>query len=1051
MDTRPIIEKLGIERAIRIDSTYNLLGSQKEVIDQIKEKGFNIDQIYFSQDEKNSYPAVFIKKVILFDTPTLKLIADIHKKAWNYKKVSFLYVYNDTEIRIYNCVETPVFITDNINYEEELKKKELASCKQSDKKRLDELTHIFSSVAIDSGSIWSTEEAAAIRNKIKLQQRVDQYLVESLTWAAEKLKEELEIKLIHKLILRSLFLLYLEDRGATDKKFYTQFKNNAKSYFDIVEDVEATYLLFEKLEEHFNGNVFSVEEDEIEKVKKKHLQIISRCFTSGYKDAPLFPGWRLFDFSIIQIELLSRIYENFLAKVDPKRKNDSGVHYTPPSLVELILNEKLPVDHCEKYNLKVLDPACGSGIFLVESFKRLVKRYENHHKRRLTDFETLKKLLTDNIYGIECDSNAIRVAAFSLYLALVDCLEPKTLWQVKRLPYLINDPDDKTLKEQGENLYKRDTIEENKEIESIDFELVVGNPPFGIETEKRKLPESIRTYCDKHGFAKEMVLPFLHKAAQFAPKGEIAMIFNTKILTNTSSTYQNFRKWLMQECYVEKVYNFSILRKAPKDFGGQLFGDAIGPISVVFYKKEQPENPNSRIVYYAPKTYVKSNVLEGIVIDSTDVKYLPREECQKPDTKIWKIAMWGGMNDWELIMRLSNSKLNLMGRFAENVNIKSGVGFQLLTQKKDKPKYSQLLTNLAYLDADFITKYYTPDDILRNVTKSIKSPKATDFYKKFYNVKDIAELEHLTAFRRLGDMEAFTNPHIVVKKGLEQNSVCASFIEKQCSFRDGVYGFYANNENIEELYLLLSYFNSKLSTYYLFMTISSYGVEREQIMKNEYLSIPVNLSNKQSLKIKEATKELLLRCKSKQFSHNSFENQEIETYINNNIDEVIYESLSLSVNDINLLHDSINYSIDLFHNQEKSKALYPVLQNQITEYGESICKELNDFLDGQDLFVNVTVYNNTNRFTPLMMIKLTHEETKKDSITTSNEKIDDQLKKLDQYLWKEESNGIYFRKKLNYYDGDDIYIIRPNQRRFWSRSMAIEDASELILEILNGD
>lgn len=115
------------------------------------------------------------------------------------------------------------------------------------------------------------------------------------------------------------------------------------------------------------------------------------------------------------------------------------------------------------------------------------------------------------------------------------------------------------------------------------------------------------------------------------------MIFNTKLLTNTSSTYQNFRKWLFNDCYVEKVYNFSILRNAPKDFGGQLFGSAIGPICIAFYQKEKPENGSDRIVYYAPKTYIKSNVLEGVVIDSTDVKYLPRKNAKNPTQKFGKL------------------------------------------------------------------------------------------------------------------------------------------------------------------------------------------------------------------------------------------------------------------------------------------------------------------------------------------------------------------------------------------------------------------------------
>jgi hypothetical protein len=128
--------------------------------------------------------------------------------------------------------------------------------------------------------------------------------------------------------------------------------------------------------------------------------------------------------------------------------------------------------------------------------------------------------------------------------------------------------------------------------------------------------------------------------------------------------------------------------------------------------------------------------------------------------------------------------------------------------------------------------------------------------------------------------------------------------------------------------------------------------------------------------------------------------------------------------------------------------LYPVISKQTTEYAKIISIELNDFLDGQNLFVNATVYN-ISRFTPLMMLKLSFNKKGKE-VSTSQEFVDEELKKIDKHLWEEKSSNIYFRKKLNYKIGDDIYIIRPNQRRFWSQSMALEDASELALEILNG-
>ncbi|MBZ4042777.1 N-6 DNA methylase [Flavobacterium hibisci] len=342
--------------------------------------------------ENEGQPALFLKEVESFDLQTLKLISEIQHICWNFQKVLFLYVYTKTEIRIYNCSEKPFGYSVNdekINFEKELQNLELFSCDETDKSKLITLNNLFSRIAIDTGFIWSSVEANEIKKKINLQNRVDKYLIQSLVNVSKEL-EKLGLKdkeLIHKLVMRSLFLLYLEDRGATSKDFYEQFNLDAKSYFDILHDPNHTYELFKKLAEDFNGSLFTVEENEKEIVTFEHLELIKKCFTNGYsnsKQLELYENWRLFDFSIIRIELLSEIYENFLSELDQKGKKDSGTFYTPPSLVELILNEKLSTKNGEtNYNVKTLDPSCGSGIFLVQSFKRLVKRYENKNNLKL--------------------------------------------------------------------------------------------------------------------------------------------------------------------------------------------------------------------------------------------------------------------------------------------------------------------------------------------------------------------------------------------------------------------------------------------------------------------------------------------------------------------------------------------------------------------------------------------------------------------------------------------------------------------------------------------
>src|SRR5690554_3269114 len=188
---------LGSKRTKSIDSDdkiTNLSDSEAVILNEIKEKKFGVDLVYFNTDEEtnNSFPAVFLKKVTDFNNvETLKGIAETQRKIWNYKKVLFLYVYSETEIRIYNCSEKPLIVTkDNFDYEKELQGIEIKSYKYSDKEQLQELNKLFSRIAIHTGIVWTIADAQFIRNKINLQKRVDKYLVESLVNTANQLQEQ---------------------------------------------------------------------------------------------------------------------------------------------------------------------------------------------------------------------------------------------------------------------------------------------------------------------------------------------------------------------------------------------------------------------------------------------------------------------------------------------------------------------------------------------------------------------------------------------------------------------------------------------------------------------------------------------------------------------------------------------------------------------------------------------------------------------------------------------------------------------------------------------
>ena len=994
---------LGLERSVSCSDWASMTDDQRLVCEQVKD--FGIDEIYFSTDENKSYPAVFLKKVSQFDTNTLKEIALIHKYIWNYQKVLFLYVYSDVEIRIYNCTAKPFAENKETDYTKELKKIEIQKANSQDKGALSKLVTLFSAIAIDTGIVWTLPEAIEIRKKINLQKRVDKYLVDSLTETTKDLKDLglTDITIIHKIILRSLFLLYLEDREATSKDFYHTIKAGAETYFDILDDVEATYSLFGKLAEQFNGNVFSVVDGERNLVEQKHLQLIRKCFINGYEgdgQTELFPDWRLFDFKIIPIELLSEIYERFLAETDEKKKKNAGAYYTPPSLVTLILDEVLPVGKkYTNYNVKILDPACGSGIFLVESYKRLLKRYENAHNEKLTDFDKLNKILTDNIFGIEQNDQAIIVAAFSLYLALVDNLDPKTLWLSTKLPCLINDPK-LPQKKCGKNLFCRDTIAQNKEIESIQFDLVIGNPPFGTENKSKgvTLSANIRNYCNKYGFAKEMVLPFMHKAIQFAPKGKVALIFNAKILTNINSTYQQFRKWLFNECYVSKIYNFSILRNAPIDFGGQLFGSAIGPICIGFYQKERPSDFQDKIIYYAPKTYIKSNILEGVLIDSSDVKYLPREECRKTDTKIWKIAMWGGYKDADLIARLS--KMPTLATYLTVNKIHSGLGLQFIDSSTRNVIISDEVPN-TYIKPEHINRYLSYHFSYIKDGMSLKS-------KVIYNQNpNWAKRLSISGFRRLGNTRTYNAPHILIKEGLQNNDICASFIQEDCSFNSKVIGLQVNDEQI--LKGITCFLNSSLAQYYIFLCSPSIGIEREEIKINEIKSLPFILQTDDLYALSSMYDSAIS-------GKEEFGDIDIIS-LEDDVNKYLYEKYEISDWEKILIKDFCSTTKQLMMKSYKN-AMCPVNKQDILTYTNRLCDEINQFMCDNNMQVS-GIYYTLPPNSSLTIVKLLFNESTS-SVERSTQDFNSELNVLDKLLWDAKEGSIYFRKKITYYHENNI-------------------------------
>ena len=288
---------------------------------------------------------------------------------------------------------------------------------------------------IETGAVFGEDR---FRNSLN---RSDRALIRDLKTVRQQLTTVAagsklpKLRHLHSLIGRAIFIRYLEDREillpayfekvAARNKHWTQILAQPPStpaldprfaelrFPRVLQDKEFTYAIFEELAIYFNGDTFPIDDDERDCIQQAHLDRLRGFLigsTSDQEDLFFFA----YRFDVIPIELISTIYEEFYNERIEKGRNH-GSHYTPPALVEYVLAQTLTPKVLER-KPRVIDPACASGIFLVESFRRMVRHLCAQQNGRRVSRPQLRKLLRDQIAGIDINEEAVHVAAFSLYL-----------------------------------------------------------------------------------------------------------------------------------------------------------------------------------------------------------------------------------------------------------------------------------------------------------------------------------------------------------------------------------------------------------------------------------------------------------------------------------------------------------------------------------------------------------------------------------------------------------------------------------------------------------
>ena len=506
------------------------------------------------------------------------------------------------EFHIVDCRFRPS-IDDALNY----KLKKFHYSDYADKEKFSEIYWLFSHEAVANGSIEKYADALPKPRGKKakavkgITQSIDEAFLEELDEIRNELaksfkknneyltSEELT-EATQRTIDRLVFIKFLEDKLIEPDHYVSNFGKRKSAWEDFLNDSR-------KLEAKYNGVVFKktkIDERNIIEPDDKTFSAI--CDDLSHENTP-------YNFDAIPIHILGSIYERFLGKVvhatdkrvtieeKPEVRKAGGVYYTPQYIVNYIVDNtigKLVEGKTPKEisKLRFADIACGSGSFLITVYERIL----DYHKRWYLDNpEQAKKdgcilyegayrlslkqkqvVLTNNIYGVDIDQQAVEVSQLSLYLKLLEDETTATandtwvLFKEQLLPNL-----NKNIV-CGNSLIGTDILEsdlfdyeEEKRIKPMDFEnvfpavmhnggfdAIVGNPPYSakqsVDTKKfAPFYSTVEYKCDLFAFFVEKGYYLLNAT------GKLGFIIPVSWMTNIY--YRKLRALLIESQSLEQI------------------------------------------------------------------------------------------------------------------------------------------------------------------------------------------------------------------------------------------------------------------------------------------------------------------------------------------------------------------------------------------------------------------------------------------------------------------------------------------------------------------
>lgn len=497
-------------------------------------------------------PLVYFKRVDHIETAE---VARLHRAFWNHGGAAVLVLVAPDQVHVYSSLSKP----------------RLAG-KGPDAPMLglvETLKRASSALRKFLPAVQSGEYFHRHRPFFDPAHRVDRVLLDNLQATRDMLLANSagSAAVLDALLCRLVFVCYLFDRGVVGQAYLKAIGlPDAQHLRDVlrleprIEAKRRLYDLFQKLGEDFNGDLFSDDlRAEAELVSPEAISTLDRFFHATNVATGQGAFWP-YDFAAVPVEVISAIYERFLKG----SQKQHGAFYTPRFLADLVLDVAL-AESPSLLGRRYVDPACGSGIFLVGLFNRLAEEWKRVNPTAGNDRRAreLREILCNGLYGVDINPTACRITAFSLYLAYLAQLTPRDIQELQRnghkLPRLVHYSGTEVESKVEGNIRCGDFFADAAGF-PVDADLVIGNPPWG-STAVAGTPAALWCAQPAHPYpipAKQIAAAFAWKAAHHvADKGSVCLILPHGTLFNHSSTALDFQRRLFRRHAVDHVLNLA--------------------------------------------------------------------------------------------------------------------------------------------------------------------------------------------------------------------------------------------------------------------------------------------------------------------------------------------------------------------------------------------------------------------------------------------------------------------------------------------------------------